>query len=181
LKLKSFLKALKLNESTISAVLGAIVVVVVGILIFNYFKDKEGVLPFGSNGTSVETTLPQTHTVMKGDNLWNIAEKYYGSGYNWVDIASENNILNASVIEEGQILIIPKVVAKTSTLTDRETSSENTNAITGATYEVVKGDTLWDIAIRAYGDGYKWVNISNENNLDNPNIIHPGNIITLSR
>ena len=181
LNLKSFLKALKLNESTISAVLGAIVVVVVGILIFSYFKDKKGILPSGSNQNAVENTLPQTHTVAKGENLWKIAEKYYGSGYNWVDIASENNLTNAGLIEEGQSLIIPKVEAKLVTSTGRETSSENTNAITGATYQVVKGDTLWSIAIRAYGDGYKWVEIAKANGLANPNIIHPGNILTLAR
>ena len=36
-KLKKFLKAIRLNESTISTVLGALVVVVVGVLIYNYF------------------------------------------------------------------------------------------------------------------------------------------------
>jgi len=36
--LKNFLKKLKLNESTISMILGALVIVVVGVLIFNYFR-----------------------------------------------------------------------------------------------------------------------------------------------
>lgn len=181
LNLKSLLKTLKLNESSISAILGGIVVVVVGILIFNYFKDNKGIVPSGSKQNAVENILPQTHTVSKGESLWIIAEKYYGSGYNWVDIAGENNLTNASLIEEGQNLIIPEVEAKIATSTSRETLSENTNTITGATYQVVKGDTLWNIAIRAYGDGYKWVNISKENSLKNPNIIHPGNILTLPR
>lgn len=181
LNLKSFLKSLKLNESTISAVLGAIVIVVVGILVVNYFRGKEGVIPPGTTGSAVESTLPQTHTVAKGENLWKIAEKYYGSGYNWVDIAGGNNLSNANLIEEGQSLIIPEVEAKLATSDVREKVSEITNSISGATYEVVKGDTLWSIAIRAYGDGYKWVEIAKENNLANPNLIHPGNILTLPR
>ena len=37
-KLKNFLKKIKLNEGTISMILGALVVIVVGVLIFNYFK-----------------------------------------------------------------------------------------------------------------------------------------------
>jgi len=173
LNLKSFLKSLKLNESTISAVLGAIVIVVVGILVVNYFKGREGIVPSGSKGSTTENALPQTHTVVKGESLWKIAEKYYGSGYNWVDIAGENNLANAGLIEEGQSLVIPKVEAKPA--------AEITNAISGATYQVVKGDNLWAIAVRAYGDGYKWVEIAKENKLTNPNIIHPGNILTLSR
>lgn len=181
LNLKSFLKSLKLNESTISGVLGAIVIVVVGILVVNYFRGKEGIVPPGSKESAVESTLPQTHTVTKGENLWKIAEKYYGSGYNWVDLAGENNLSNAGLIEEGQSLIIPEVEAKLATSDVREKVSEKTNAISGATYRVVKGDTLWSIAIRAYGDGYKWVEIAKENNLANPNLIHPGNILTLPR
>lgn len=46
---------------------------------------------------------------------------------------------------------------------------------------MVKGDHLWGIAVRAYGDGYKWVEIARENNLVNPNLIHPGNVLSLPR
>jgi hypothetical protein len=37
-RLKNFLKKVKLNESTISVILGVLVVIVVGALIFNYFR-----------------------------------------------------------------------------------------------------------------------------------------------
>lgn len=47
------------------------------------------------------------------------------------------------------------------------------------TYTVVHGDTLWDIAVKQYNDGYKWSDIARANNLVNPNIIHSGNILTL--
>ncbi len=57
----------------------------------------------------------------------------------------------------------------------------NQAPITGATYEVVKGDSLWKIAVRAYGDGYQWVKIARENKLVNPNLIHPGNLLALPR
>ncbi|HUV71729.1 MAG TPA: LysM peptidoglycan-binding domain-containing protein [Clostridia bacterium] len=46
---------------------------------------------------------------------------------------------------------------------------------------MVKGDTLWDISVRAYQDGYRWVEIAEANNLSNPNIIHPGNALTIPR
>lgn len=161
-------------------VLGALVIVIVGVLVVNYFKDRAiGKISELATQNQVESTETKVHTVAQGENLWVIAEKYYGSGYNWVDIAEENEIANPSAISAGQELTIPNVEAKQ--LTVEEVKTENVESITGATYEVVKGDNLWTIAVRAYGDGYKWVEIAKENNLVNPDLIHSGNILVLPR
>lgn len=179
LDLKSILKSLKLNESSISMVLGAVVVVVVGVLVVNYFREKKS----GEILTPVTTETPtsgKTYTVAKGDNLWKISEKAYGSGYNWVDIAKENKLTNPGQIEVGQKLAIPQVSAKKPTTT-KTVVSQPKEAISGATYTVVKGDNLWKIALRAYGDGYQWVKISRENKLVHPNLIHSGNVLTIPR
>jgi len=259
LDLKKTLKALKLNESTISMFLGALVIVVVGVLIINFFSGKKQgeIIPAVSTEDLSSSELPTTHTVAEGEDLWRISERYYGSGYNWTDIASENNIQDPENIESGQQLTIPNVEAKittvenanqtpTSTLIPIETpvhnervtqitsgrvyvvkegdnlweiAEENMNSgydwveiaqannldnpgmieegqeltipavkttndiasLTDSTYKVEAGDNLWEIAVRAYGDGYKWVEIANANNLDNPDIIHPGNELTLPR
>ncbi len=167
LNLKPILKNFKLNESTISMVLGAVVIVTVGVLIANYFKDKNigSISENGENKT--ESALNQTYLVVKGDSLWTIAEKTTGSGYNWVEIAKENNIDNPGIIYEGQELTI-------------NTNAQNIS-ISGATYEIQKGDTLWNIALRAYGDGYRWSEIARENKLSQPNLIHSGNILILPR
>jgi nucleoid-associated protein YgaU len=183
--LKNILKSFKLNESTISMVLGVVVIAVVGVLIANYFKDRKGgSLPNG-NGNSTESALSQTYLVSKGDNLWKIAEKVTGSGYNWVEIAKENNIKNPGVIFEGQELTITKninfVAADKGTADTTVLGKTEATSISGATYEVQKGDTLWSIAVRAYGDGYKWSEIARENKLVHPNIIHSGNILVLAR
>lgn len=162
-------------------VLGALVIVVVGILVVNYFKDRGATLPFLSTGNQTEVTetaLPKSHTVAKGENLWVIAEQYYGSGYNWVDIAKENKLTNPDALAEGQKLTIPNVEPKLATATQVTSTGET---ISGGTYTVVKGDNLWNIAVRAYGDGYKWVEIARENNLANPDLIHSGNVLTLPR
>jgi len=119
------------------------------------------------------------HTVQRGENLWKIAELYFNSGYNWVDIAEKNNLRNPGVIEPDQKLSIPEVSAKI--LTVAADKKEEAEAISGATYTVQKGDNLWEIAVRAYGDGYKWVEISEENELSNPGLIHSGNILSLPR
>jgi len=193
LNLKSILKSLKLNESTISMVLGAIVIVVVGVLVLNYFRGREPgtTLPEGEvtetqEGPTVIRNGKTVHIVQPGDNLWRIAERYYDSGYNWVDVASANNLANPGLIESGQELAIPDVEPKLATVATAETgvlgdSEDLSNAISGATYEVSPGDHLWGIAVRAYGDGYRWVDISTENDLENPNLIHAGNVLTLPR
>ena len=154
-------------------VLGAIVIVVVGVLVVNYFKDRGSTIP----GLS-EENVGKIHTVVAGETLWSIAERYYGSGFNWVDISNANNLDNPGAIEAGQKLTIPDVTPELATTT---TKASETNTISGATYEVVRGDNLWKIAVRAYGDGYRWIEIARENNLANPDLIHTGNILVLSR
>jgi putative chitinase len=182
LNLKAILKSLKLNESSISMFLGAIVIVVVGVLVINYFKDQGASLPFLSTGEE-EVTLekPGTYTVKTGDNLWKIAEDIYGSGYNWVDIAAENNLAEPGLINQGQVLNLPDVEAQMATTKIEPQLSDIVEPITGGTYNVAKGDSLWEIAVRAYGDGYRWSEIARENELVNPNLIHSGNILVLPR
>lgn len=158
-------------------VLGALVIVIVGILVVNYFRDRRiGKISEIATQNQINSEV-KMHKVAKGENLWAIAEKYYGSGYNWVDIAEENNLKDASVISADQELVIPNVESKKLTVKEVKTA----DSITGATYEVVKGDSLWTIAVRAYGDGYQWSKIAQENKLADPNLIHPGNILVLPR
>ena len=140
-------------------------------------SQPEIVSPTLTQQRETEDTDKNIHKVAMGENLWEIAEKYYGSGYNWVDIAKENNLLSAGQIVEGQELVIPEVEVKAITFTEDESSEP----ISGTTYTVIQGDSLWEISVRSYGDGYRWVDIANENDLVNPNIIHPGNILTLPR
>lgn len=170
--LKKFLKDLSLNESTISMFLGGLVVVVVGILIYNYFTTvgKQGDELTGVPGET-QKELPATHTVAKGEYLWTIAEKYYDSGYGWSEIAKANNLANPNVIEEGQVLSIPKAAPV----------QPRGNVIEGTEYTVQKSDSLWSIAVRAYQDGYKWPQISAASKLTNPNQIEVGMKLVLPR
>jgi LysM repeat protein len=47
------------------------------------------------------------------------------------------------------------------------------------TYTVVSGDTLWAIAERFYGDGSKYQVIADASGIDNPDLIHPGQVLTI--
>ena len=47
------------------------------------------------------------------------------------------------------------------------------------TYTVVSGDTLWAIAERFYGDGNKYPQIAEASGISNPDLIHPGQVVTI--
>jgi len=44
-------------------------------------------------------------------------------------------------------------------------------------HKVVKGDTLWALCKKYLGDGSKYPEIAKKNNIKNPNLIYPGQII----
>ncbi len=159
------------------------VVIVGGLIAYNYFsKNKIGPSLFTGGKTEEKMeekapSLPTTHTVADNENLWTIAEKYYQSGYNWVTLAKENNLNNPDYLQAGQVLNIPK-----AEIIKPESGEISSAAVEPPkTYTVVAGDSLWDIAVRELGDGYAWSKIANANNLVDPNLIHPGNVLTLPR
>ena len=47
------------------------------------------------------------------------------------------------------------------------------------TYTVASGDTLWAIAERFYGDGNKYTKIASASGVANPDLIHPGQVLTI--
>lgn len=155
----------------------------------------------------IVTTQPTTslrgkkHIVQKGENLWQIAVKEYGSGYSWVSIAQANHLSNPGVIFSGDTLIIPSVtpillpshaVSPTPTKTVKPTvtptptkapviSPTPTIAFKGNSYKVQRGDSLWTIAVKAYGNGYRYVDIIKANQLVNPGVIFAGNTLRIPR
>jgi len=188
--LKSLLKTVHLNESTISTILGALVIVIVGVLIFNYLQQtkrtqqitqeaaQEEAQKIGEvtvekteEGKIVPKELPLVYEVQAEDNLWKIAEAKYSSGYNWVDIVAANNLGNPDQIEVGQKLTLPKVEVRVPSVAEKEATALS---ITGSSYTVQKGDSLWNIAVRAYADGYQWPKIAQANNVTNPDYIEVG-------
>lgn len=201
-QLKKMLKGLKMNENLISTIMGGVVVVVMAAMIFNYFKsiNKNGKitnLPATDEAQSeqgVTKDLPATYKVKKGDDLWHISESFYNSGYNYVDIAKENKLKNPSVITEGTELKIPKVEPRLTTKMKAElaakekvTKTEVETAVVsieGGKYTTVKGDHLWSIAVRAYGDGYAWTKVYNANKAKigkNPSLLYTGVELALPR
>ena len=192
--LKNTLKTLKLNESTVSVVLGAVVVLLVGILALRFFNSMkattgsltEQAAQESSQTTSSETNIPAggtTHIVAQGESLWTISQKYFkGSGYNWVDIASANKLADPGLIHVGDKLTIPSVSVREPKVATVTTARPIT--VSGASYTTVKGDSLWKIAVAAYGDGYQWTKIWEANKVligNNPNRIYSGSVLEIPR
>lgn len=203
---KNFAEYLRLGESYTSLVLGIVVVIIATVLLLSFVHNRQSsnqtpeVTPtivenntFGI--TPSPTSLPKakagitekSYTVVAGDNLWSIAEKVYHNGYNWVDIARLNKLSDPSDIHVGNKLALPQVTSlpdATVLTNDEHLSSTKANQlgrITATSYVIVRDDTLWSIAVRAYGDGYQWVKIANANNITNTDIIHAGNTLKLPR
>jgi nucleoid-associated protein YgaU len=149
-----------------------------------------------------QNTVAQ-HTVIRGETLWSVSEKYYQSGFEWKKIASANSISNARSLEVGTVLQIPRNEMISATATEKpqtaqsgssatssaqitqNTPTQATPAVGGAqsgmiTYTVVHGDTLWKVASEKCNDGYLWSSISKQNKLVTPGIIHAGNVLTFT-
>ncbi len=181
---KSFFSEIKWGESYVSLILGAVVVVVAVLLVFAFIKSR-GLNPT-KDSISTSTDLKKigkTYEVKEGEDLWTISEKIYGSGYNWVDLAKENKLDNPSMLYVGTKLSIPEVkpsITVTPTKSN-EVINDSTGQIKGTSYTVKSGDFLWDIAVRAYGDGYRWMEIAQANNLENPDLIFSENVLKIPR
>lgn len=176
-------------KSLLIGVISVTVFIVLVVLAVKFLEKRVGNVRETESITSGETVEAEinrkTYTVEAGDTLWSIAEKFYNSGYYFVNIVQENKIVNPNKIEKGTVLIIPEiesgVIVKAGGGQTANDSNSSIERIEADTYTVVKGDNLWKIAVRAYGDGFKWVDIARVNNLANPSIIHAGNVFRIPR
>jgi len=192
-------KEIQPNQSYLSLVLGLLIVIVAGILVFNFFKGSEPSLGPSQNTVSEVTpdvkpeNLPGKYTVKEGDTLFSIAEKYYNDGYQYPKIAETNKLANSEIINTGQVLEIPKLEttaqkAETTVAPSQDLGTGGaTNLtiwgekITGDSYTVVEGDWLSTIAGRSYGDIMAYTKIAEANKITNPDIIEPGQVLKIPR
>lgn len=82
-----------------------------------YLVNEKGSHPYNINNglgwvraedlKAVGSTSGNYYTVVKGDTLWGIAQRMYGNGSRYPEIAKANNIANPDIIHVGQKLLIP--------------------------------------------------------------------------
>lgn len=180
--IKAGKKYIKSSEELISMFLGLAIVIVIISLIFNFVQRKKGTIGIpGSTDIKLSENVNNQvgeYVVKKGDSLWKIAKSQYNDGYAWTKIAKENNLKNVGIIHVGQKLKMPVVETKVTVAV-----IETDNKINQGEYKVVRNDSLWKIAVRAYGDGYKWTKIYQENKakIPNPGLLEIGMIINIPK
>lgn len=76
-------------------------------------------------------------------------------------------------------VVIDKSVAVVEDNSRETDNAPNTKTVT--TYTVVKGDSLWNIAKKYLGNGARWTEIYelNKNQISNPNLIYPGQVLIM--
>ena len=122
------------------------------------------------------------HTVVKGDTLGEISTKYYGTSRKVTDIRRANGNIDPMRLSIGMDLKIPPLartvsVASTGSQTARPTlaASRRGSATARRTYTVKKGDSLYKIAQRFYGDGTRYKDLlrANRELLHGSDILQP--------
>ncbi len=125
----------------------------------NIFLSDTGEIPNTENPNNNNNTETIFYTIRKGDTLSEIASRY---GTTVQELVSINNIANPNLIYPGETIR----VATNSTIHGSET--RGTGSIT---YTVQRGNTLSQIA-NTYGVTVN--HIVQMNNIQNPNLIYPG-------
>ncbi|MBI2334901.1 LysM peptidoglycan-binding domain-containing protein [Candidatus Daviesbacteria bacterium] len=116
-----------------------------------------------------------------------IAEKYYQDGYKYNELVKKNNLTNENAIEVDQVLQIPKLEEKPAATDAPETATGGGDTtiwgpkITEDSYTVIEGDWLSTIAARAYGDIMAYPRLAAANDIQNPDLILPGQVLKIPR
>jgi len=186
------LLVLTIKEKYFSLFLGLLASLIISSLTYKIFLKnirinlafKIPTFKFGSkritNKIVVQKPL-KTYIVQEGDDLWNIAEKFYGSGFNAYDISVANKISDSSNLEVGKKLVIPQVTPRQTTVGDVSSISTDQVTYVENKYIVQPGDSLSIIAQKVYGDLFAWPSIMNANNLATPDSIEAGMVLIIPR
>ena len=170
---------MKINENTISNVLTVLIFILVGALLFNYFRsiNKIDTGQTSSTATQIEEQiqaamsvpevvkagLPAEYTIKAGDSLWNIAAEAYGTGFDWVQVYEANKtvIKDPDILQIGTKITLPKI------------------EVEPIPYTVIKGDNLWNISLKVCNNAYIWAKIATDNQISTPNMIEPGLVLSI--
>ncbi|MGQ0601174.1 MAG: LysM peptidoglycan-binding domain-containing protein [Anaerolineales bacterium] len=118
-----------------------------------------------------------THTVQPGENLFRIGLKY---GVSWQALRDANGLAGTTIFV-GQQLIIPEdgVITPPTPTPEPDPAPQPSPApqpISGATYTVQRGDTLFRIATRL---GVNMWELAAANQIRNPSLLYIGQVLVI--
>ena len=127
-------------------------------------------------------TLTVSRVLPNGKGLFDTSQKVVIEDYTIKEDAKEGFDVKVSItLKQYKPFKTKKVVVDTdkkkpTTSTSKDRPAGDNQPKTGTTYTVVKGDCLWKIAKRFYGNGAEYTKIYNANKdkISNPNLIYPG-------
>lgn len=113
----------------------------------------------------------EKYTVQSGDTLYDISNRYYGTGIYFDEIADYNGIDDPNDIKAGDEIKIPHIDVEKTDVPDMGIP----------TYTIQSGDTLINICGKFYGEKSYAValKLAEYNGIDNPDLIKPGQVINI--
>lgn len=134
------------------------------------------------------TQFIMTRTTPSGQLLFDTNIKVSVEDYTIEENASNGLDVSVEVKLKQYRSYSTKIVTVKNTVTHNDSKTVSvqqtrpaTNAPQTKTYTVKKGDTLWGIAKKYYGDGAKYTRIydANKDKIKNPNLIYVGQVFTI--
>jgi nucleoid-associated protein YgaU len=138
----------------------------------------------------------KTYTVQRGDSWFRIAQRHYGDGNLWKELARFNG--GDEVVRLGAAVKIPSREALTGEAEAKAASQPAAPSarpeprkqepapakpgrleVASLTYTVKRGDTLGEIAQRTLGTSRRWREIADLNNIKDVDVIPAGTVLKL--
>ena len=126
--------------------------------------------------TQTPEPTPIAYTVVEGDTFYGIADVF---GVDAEELATVNGLTLESLIQVGQILVIPTVASEatpTATPAPSPTATPVPTADGPLEYTVVEGDTLYGIA-DSFGVSIE--DLLAVNGLTEDDLLHPGDVLVI--
>lgn len=161
----------KWDDSLISMGLGALVVVVSGILLFNYFNNQapQFLKEQGEKSASVSSTMPR--------EIGKISVSNSPGATATVKPTATPKVTTAEAKPTATSTQSPKA----TTLAKAETTQPSESKTLPANYTVQSGDSLWKLSEKFYGTGYEWKKLASANNISGSYNIATGQVISVPR
>jgi len=91
--------------------------------------------------TPTASPASQTYTVVAGDTLWAIAQRFMGNGARWPALAAKNGITDPTALQVGQVLQVPtSAEAATLAASYQQTTERRNNLLAGVPK---RAGTVW--------------------------------------